>query len=368
LADVLIKNVIVETNLGPDYEEVVGAMRHCHKIRNNYAHCHWSPGLDGLFFANLEEAASRAEGFDMDQKHVDLKLLTKQEAYFDYTRSLLLYFGDQLNLKLQPRAALGVLKPPSEDRPNLHNRASEHVPHWISEERKRRHLERALEAEGRAHPSQRPPSVLRLTREEWAAKDAKDARSAAFVSTPEPSMSVRDRDHYLRLRREYEPERIKLVIIAESPPASGKYFYDPTGSPKEPLFAAIMLQLGQSRITKEAGLRELQQRGWVLVDATYQPIDKLTRDASHDRDQVIARDYPLLLDDLTGLTPNRSIPLVLIKANVCRTLEPLLLKDGFTVLNGGRAIYFPSNGRQTEFRKQFGDAVLSNAGNCGVHR
>src|SRR5438128_4218909 len=50
--------------------------------------------------------------------------------------------------------------------------------------------------------------------------------------------------------------------------ASGKYFYDPTGSPKEPLFAAIMLQLGQSPITKEAGLRELQQRGWVLVDAT----------------------------------------------------------------------------------------------------
>jgi hypothetical protein len=83
-------------------------------------------------------------------------------------------------------------------------------------------------------------------------------------------MSLWDRDYYLRLRRVHEPENIRLVIVAESPPASGKYFYDTTGS------------------TKEIGLHELKQRGWVLVDATYQPVDKLTKDASHDRDEVIA--------------------------------------------------------------------------------
>ena len=55
--------------------------------------------------------------------------------------------------------------------------------------------------------------------------------------------------------------------------------------------------------------------------------------------------------------PNRSTPLVLIKANVCRILEPLLSKDGFSVLNGGRAVYFPSNGRQMEFKKQFSDVL-----------
>jgi hypothetical protein len=170
-------------------------------------------------------------------------------------------------------------------------------------------------------------------------------------------MSVRDRDYYLHLRREYEPENINLVIVAESPPASGKYFYDPTGSPKEPLFAAIMLQLGLAPIDKEAGLLALQEKGWVLVDATYQPVDKISKGASHDRDEVIVRDYPLLLDDLASLMPDRSIPLVLIKANVCRTLEPLLLKDGFTVLNGGRAIYFPSHGQQSKFKNQFAAAL-----------
>jgi hypothetical protein len=166
-----------------------------------------------------------------------------------------------------------------------------------------------------------------------------------------------DRNYYLRLRRNYQPENIKLVIVAESPPASGKYFYDTTGSPKEPLFAALMLQLGISPTTKQDGLIEFQNRGWVLVDATYEPVDKLAKDASHDRDEVISRDYPLLLDDLAKLMPNRSIPVVLIKANVCRTLEPLLSKDGFKVLNGGRAIYFPSNGQQTKFKKQFGDVM-----------
>jgi hypothetical protein len=180
LADVLIRNSVSKTNLVTDYQEVILAMRHCLKIRNNYAHSHWSVAHDGLFFANLEQAASRSEGFAIDdQRHVDLKILTEQEAYFDYTRSLLLYFGDQLHIKLNPRMHLGVLRPSKKVQPNLHNRASEHVPHWLSEERKRQHLERALESEGRGSPHERPASVLRLTREEWAAKDAKDARSAA---------------------------------------------------------------------------------------------------------------------------------------------------------------------------------------------
>jgi hypothetical protein len=54
---------------------------------------------------------------------------------------------------------------------------------------------------------------------------------------------------------------------------------------------------------------------------------------------------------------DRSIPLVLIKANVCRILEPKLTDDGFNVLNGGRITYFPSTGRQKEFQRQFSAIV-----------
>ena len=96
-------------------------------------------------------------------------------------------------------------------------------------------------------------------------------------------------------------------------------------SPSRALFAALMRQLGFLPPTKEEGLREFQRRGWVLVDATYEPVNKLSR---LGRDRVIERDYPLLRDDLEGLSPDRSTPLVLIKANVCRTLAPKLEQDG----------------------------------------
>jgi hypothetical protein len=149
------------------------------------------------------------------------------------------------------------------------------------------------------------------------------------------------------------------VIIAESPPHSGKYFYDPAGAPSEALFAAMMKQLGVApRCPKQDGLRQFQRKGWFLVDATYQPVNNLS-EASADR--VIERDYPSLRDDLATLMSARSTPLVLIKVNVCRILEPRLTEDGFNVLNGGRAVYFPSNSNQPDFHRQFG-AILETAG------
>jgi hypothetical protein len=174
-------------------------------------------------------------------------------------------------------------------------------------------------------------------------------------------MLAKDRDYYLGLRREYEPEVAKLVIVAESPPASGKYFYNPAGSIKEPLFAALARQLEANPATKDSGLREFQKNGWVLVDATYQQVDKLPKDASHDRNALIEQDYPLLVDDLSSLLSDRGIPLILIKANVCRILEPRLTNEGFNVINGGRLIYFPSTGQQRKFEQQFSD-VLKSAG------
>src|ERR1039458_10743531 len=44
-----------------------------------------------------------------------------------------------------------------------------------------------------------------------------------------PSMVQTQRSEYLSFRRKFEPATVKLVIVAESPPASGKYFYNPKG-------------------------------------------------------------------------------------------------------------------------------------------
>lgn len=173
------------------------------------------------------------------------------------------------------------------------------------------------------------------------------------ATRPEPVMK---RDEYLAMRRQYEPEHLRLVIVAESPPTSGKYFYNPTGLPSEPLFSALMRQLCFSASTKERGLREFQRRGWLLVDATYEPVNNLSDPAA---DAVIARDYPQLRNDLGNLLGGRSIPLILVKANVCRALDARLRGDGFSVLNGGRLIYFPAHGLARKFYQQFGEVLKS---------
>jgi hypothetical protein len=164
----------------------------------------------------------------------------------------------------------------------------------------------------------------------------------------------RDRNYYYSLRQHFVPNVTKLVIIAESPPVSGKYFYDPNGKTTEPLFSAFTRHLGLAMSGKEQGLRELQRLGWILMDATCEPVNKLESEAA--REQVIARDYGLLLRDLATVA-DKTTPIVLIKKTVCRVLEPRLLAAGYNVINRGRVVYFPAHSRQGQFAEQF-SAVL----------
>ena len=108
----------------------------------------------------------------------------------------------------------------------------------------------------------------------------------------------KQRSEYLDLRRRFEPASATVVVVAELPPVSGLYFYNPDGKASEPLFAALMKQLGVQPRTKLEGLTELQKQGWALVDATYEPVDGLT---GRGRDLVIDRDYPELRSDLRRL-------------------------------------------------------------------
>ena len=171
---------------------------------------------------------------------------------------------------------------------------------------------------------------------------------------------AKTRDEYHEMRRCFLPGTIRLVIVAESPPISGLYFYDVTGKSTEPLFSALMKQLPFSPTSKENGLKEFQKRGWILVDATYEPVNR--RDTSNRvRNNVILKDYERLKSDLKSLLSDRSTPLILIKTNVCRILEPKLVEDGYNVLNRGCVVPFPSSVQQTNFDRHFGE-ILKSAG------
>lgn len=156
------------------------------------------------------------------------------------------------------------------------------------------------------------------------------------------------RDYYLSLRRAYQPERVMLAIVAESPPVSGLYFYDPSGSTGEPLFRAFMGLLGLRPANKDGGLRALQRLGWLLVDATYRQVDGRK---PGERDHILLGDYDLLRRDLDLHAPDAA--LIVIKANVHRLLARRLSEDGFDVLNLDRMIPFPSTGHQNKFKPLF---------------
>ena len=127
-----------------------------------------------------------------------------------------------------------------------------------------------------------------------------------------------------------------------------------SGSVKEPLFKALMKDLMVIEPTeKQDGLLEFQRHGYFLMDATYLPVNVGLRPTA--RDNVIRNDFDRLRRDLIKLSSGQEVPLLLIKANVCRILEPLLLEAGFTVINNGIVLPFPSTGRQGEFRERLAE-------------
>ncbi len=152
---------------------------------------------------------------------------------------------------------------------------------------------------------------------------------------------------YLELRNRYIPTEIKTIFILESPPASGRYFYNSAGPTTEPLFSAMMRDVVEMTPTCKAdGLKEFQARGYFLIDSTYTPVNRLS---DKEKEATILHDFEALVADLRQYAkPDTGI--VLVKANVCRLLEPKLQEVGFNILNRGTVIPFPASGQQGKFR------------------
>jgi len=91
--------------------------------------------------------------------------------------------------------------------------------------------------------------------------------------------------------------------------------------------------------------------GYFLVDATYNPVNHC-KSSINKRNAIVLSDYPNLIADLKKITGARRTEIILVKANICRLLENMLLKDGFNVINNGVVVYFPSTGQQNKFKEQ----------------
>ena len=98
------------------------------------------------------------------------------------------------------------------------------------------------------------------------------------------------------------------------------------------------------------------------MDATYEPVDGIKN--IRERNAVIERDYPLLVAALDQMLPDKTVPIIVVKVNVCDVLDSRLTSDGINVLNKGLRVHFPACGGQPIFREQF-PRLLKSAGLAG---
>lgn len=151
---------------------------------------------------------------------------------------------------------------------------------------------------------------------------------------------------FIILRNNYIPSKIKVIFVLESPPQGHGYVYDQSGHTGEVLFRAFMKLIGIKPETKEEGLQKLKHEGVLLLNPTYTPVNKLS---DKEANEIIMNNYGNFKKDLLKFNPNKKIPIILVKANICRLLEGPLTHDGFNVLNKNQMIPFPMHYHQERF-------------------
>lgn len=163
--------------LSEPFSITFNAVKECIEIRNQYAHCQWADDPSaGLFFADLQVAAKRSTWI-VDWKHIDVSLLERQESFFDDTRRALLFLeASMIHINNGWPQNHGIPEPLALPPQPKHNPASQHIPPWLGQELRALHIARAQEAEQSVTQPERPPSVLRLTIEEWIAKYRKEGK------------------------------------------------------------------------------------------------------------------------------------------------------------------------------------------------
>jgi hypothetical protein len=106
------------------------------------------------------------------------------------------------------------------------------------------------------------------------------------------------KDDYVRVRKPFVPLETKTIFVCESPPISGTYFYDPSNGFHGPLFTAMMRDVLEFEPdSKERGLHEFANRGYLVLDATYQPVNGEGITASERRD-IVEGSFEGLVEEL----------------------------------------------------------------------
>jgi hypothetical protein len=103
VANALAAQAIINLGYKNEYAEAYGALNFCQNVRNQYAHCQFGHSQNGGVMFTKTEGSFSANGITPNWKGLTLALLKEQEAYFVYTRSLLMFLEDQIPYAIAKR-------------------------------------------------------------------------------------------------------------------------------------------------------------------------------------------------------------------------------------------------------------------------
>jgi hypothetical protein len=161
-------------------------------------------------------------------------------------------------------------------------------------------------------------------------------------------------------RRKYRPRKILFLLIAESPPSSGGFFYFGTTIGKDHLFRETMKALDfwpedepmRRGVDKRSMLRRFQSMGLYLLDTCVSPVDKLR---PKERRNAVLSQTPRLIDDVIKANP---LHIFIVKSSIFNPVNIALSEAGLLtrVLNTG-PVPFPSHGNQRIYRSMLRRAM-----------
>ena len=163
-----------------------------------------------------------------------------------------------------------------------------------------------------------------------------------------------------RARRKYRPRKVRFLLIAESPPSSGGFFYFGTTIGKDHLFRETVKALEfwpedepmRRGVDKRSMLRRFQSMGFYLLDTCVFPVDKLR---PSERRKAVLSQTPRLINDVIKANP---LHIFIVKSSIFNPVSIALRETGLLtrVLNSG-PVPFPSHGNQRIYRSILRRAV-----------
>ncbi len=161
--------------------------------------------------------------------------------------------------------------------------------------------------------------------------------------------------------REYQPEIIRYLLVAETPPKSNskRFFYFENVDEQDSLFLETMkclypndtrnVETKTIRANKSSFLRRFQKDGFYLIDSLDTPFEE--KYSSKKKEALLRAGQKELLTKITKLCSKKT-KVILIAAPVYNANYSFLIENDINVINKS-LVDFPGSGGQKKFQEKF---------------